>query len=199
MHRAVNFWSTEIIAASGFICLELHRVVKSKVCQFVYWLKEGHLMFGIHLFFLDDFLQTNSFILLARYKWTLKTTFTGEWVTEGHGANTQDEQRRRSFLESQCHPVVALCSVSFLTTIQKHFLTSVKCEDLHKIWILNISESNYTHKKKKKKSVDCFLKVRAPQKRRSIFEGQTSHRALTCMNVAVYLLWIWEGHILKRK
>lgn len=35
-------------------------------------------MFGIQLFLLYDFFQTNSFILLARYKWTVKTTFTGE-------------------------------------------------------------------------------------------------------------------------
>lgn len=35
-------------------------------------------MFGIQLFLLYDFFQTNRFILLARYKWTVKTTFTGE-------------------------------------------------------------------------------------------------------------------------
>lgn len=89
--RSVNFWSIEIIAALGCFCFEQHRVIKSKVYQFAFWLKEGHLMFGIQLFLLYDFFQTNSFILLARYKWTLKTTFTGEWVTEGRGTNTQDE------------------------------------------------------------------------------------------------------------
>lgn len=78
------------ISTRVFHRTELLRVL----CQIAVWLKEGRLMFGIHLFLLNDF----SFKLTALLFWQgtnapFEQHSLGEWLIEGQGINTQRRRR----------------------------------------------------------------------------------------------------------